>query len=161
MPQILQARIQSCVNQEIPVVQAGFRKIRGTRDQIANIRWMTEKAWEFQKNIYFWFIDYTKVLDCVYHNKLWKILWEMGLPDQLTCLLRNVYVGQEANCSLYGTTDWFRVENGVWQSCLLSPCLFNLYAEHIMRNAGLHELQAESRFPAELSTTSHKQRISL
>ena len=161
MFKILQARIQSYTNWEIPVVQAGFRKIRRTRDQIANIHWMIEKARKFHKNIYFCFIDYTKVLDWVGYNKLWKILWEMGLPDQLTYLLGNVYVGQEASCSLYGTTHWFRVENGVWPGCLLSPCLFSSYAEHIMRDAGLHELQVESRLPAEISTTSGMQMISL
>ena len=115
----------------------------GTRDQITNIRWIIEKAREFQKNIYLCFINYAKAFDCVDHNKLWKALREMGIPDHLTCLLRNLYVGQEATVrTLYGTTDWFKIEKGVWQGCLLSPCLFNLYGEHIMRNARLDELQA-------------------
>ena len=104
---------------------------------------MIEKARKFQKNIYFCFIDYTKAFDCVDHNKLWKALREMGIPGHLTCLLRNLYVGQEAIVrTQYRTTDWFKIEKGVQQGCLLSPCLFNLCAEHIMRNAGLDELQA-------------------
>ena len=120
-----------------------FSKGRGTRDQIANIRWITEKAREFQKNIYFYFIDYAKDSDCVDHNKLWKILKEMGIPGHLTCLLRNLYTGQEATVRTgHGTTDWFQIGKGVCQGCILSPCLFNLYAEYIMRNAGLEEAQA-------------------
>jgi len=116
---------------------------RGTRDQIANIHWIMEKAREFQKNIYFCFIDYAKAFDCVDHNKLWKILKEMGIPDHLTCLLRNLYAGQEATVRTgHGTTDWFQIRKGVPQGCILSPCLFNLYAEYIMRNAGLEEAQA-------------------
>src|SRR5574337_85829 len=143
MPQIPQARLQKYVNCEGPDVQAGFRKGRGTRDQIANIRWIMEKAREFQKNIYFCFIDYAKAFDCVDHNKLWKILKEMGIPEHLTCLLRNVYAGQEATVRTgRGTTDWFQIGKGVNQGCILSPCLFNLYAEYIMRNAGLEEAQA-------------------
>ena len=131
------------MNRELPDVQAGFRKGRGTRDQIANIRWITEKAREFQKNIYFCFIDYAKAFDCVGRNKLWKILKEMGLPDHLTCLLRNLYVGQEATVRTgHGTTHWFQIGKGVCQGCILSPCLFNLYAAYIMRNAGLEEAQA-------------------
>ena len=131
------------MNQELPDTQAGFRKGRGTRDQIANIRWIIEKAREFQKNIYVYFIDYTKVFDCVDHDKLWKALKEMEIPDHLTCLLRNLYAGQEATVrTLYGTAEWFKIEKEVLQGCLLSPCLFNLYAEHIMRNARLDELQA-------------------
>ena len=125
---------------EFTHVQAGFRKGRGTRDQIANIRWIMEKAREFQKNIYFCFIDYAKALDCVDHNQLWKILQEMGIPDHLTCLLRNLYAGQEAIVRTgHGTTDWFQIGKGACQGCILSPCLFNLYAEYIMRNAGLEE----------------------
>ena len=121
---------------------AGFRKGRGTRDQIANIRWIIKKAREFQKNIYFCFIDYVKAFDCVDHKKLWKIMKEMGIPDHLTCLLRNLYAGQEATARTgHGTTDWFQIGKGVRQGCLLSPCLFNLSAEHIMRNAGLDEAQ--------------------
>ena len=136
-------RLQQYVNRELPDVQAGFRKGRGTRDQIANIRWITGKAREFQKNVYFSFIDYTKAFDCVDHNKLWKILKEMGIPDHLTCLLRNLYAGQEATARTeYGKTDWVQIGKGVCQGCILSPCLFKLYAEYIMRNAGLHEAQA-------------------
>ena len=122
----LQARLQQYVNRELPVVQTGFRKGRGTRDQIAKIIGITEKAREFQKNIYF-FIDYIKAFDCVDHNKLLKILQEMGIPDHLTCLLRNLYAGQEATVrSGYGTTDWFQIGKGIRQGCILSPCLFNL-----------------------------------
>ena len=144
MLKILQARLQQYVNHELPDVQAGFRKGRGTRVQIANICWIMEKAREFQKNIYFCFIDYAKTFDCVDHNKLWNILKEMGIPDHLTCLLRNLYAGQEATVTTgHGTTDWFQIGKGVCQGCILSPCLFSLYAEYIMRNAGLEEAQAE------------------
>ena len=143
MLKILQARLQQYVNRELPDVQAGFRKGRGTRDQIANIRWIIKKAREFQKNIYFCFIDYVKAFDCVDNKKLWKILKEMGIPDHLTCLLRNLYAGQEATVRTgHGTTDWFQIGKGVCQGCILSPCLFNLYAEYIMRNVGLKEVQA-------------------
>ena len=125
-----------------PNVQAGFRKGRGTRDQIANIRWIVKKAREFQKNIYFCFIYYAKAFDCVDHNKLWKILQEMGIPDHLNCLLRNLYASQEATVRTgHGTTDWFQIAKGVSQGCVSSPCLFNLYAEYIMRNSGLDEAQ--------------------
>ena len=131
------------MNCELPDVQAGFRKGRGTRDQIANIRWIIKKAREFHKNIYFCFINYTKAFDCVDHDKLWKILKEMGIPDYLTCLMRNLYAGQEATIRTgHGTTDWFQTGKGVHQGCILSPCLFNLYAEYIIRNAGLDEAQA-------------------
>ena len=131
------------MNQELPDVEGGFRKGRGTRDQIANIHWIIEKAREFQKNIYFCFIDYAKAFDCVDHNKLWEILQEMGIPDHLTCLLRNLYAGQEATVRTeHGTTDWFQIGKGVHQSSIFSACLFNLYAEYIMRNAGLDEVQA-------------------
>ena len=143
MLKILQARLQQYVNCELPDVQAIFRKSRGTRDQIANILWIMEKAREFQKNIYFCFIDYAKAFDCVDHNKLWTILKEMGIPDHLTCLLRNLYAGQEATVRTeYGTRDWFQIGKGVRQGCILSPCLFNLYAEYVMRNAGLDEARA-------------------
>ena len=143
MLKILQARLQQYMNRELPDVQAGFRKGRETRDQIANIRWIIYKAREFQKNIYFYFIDYTKAFNCVDHNKLWKILKEMGIPDHLTCLLRNLYAGQEATVRTgHGTTHWFQIRKGVHQGCRLSPCLFNLYAEYIMRNAELEEAQA-------------------
>ena len=131
------------MNWEIPDVQAGFRKGRGTRDQIANIHWIMEKAREFQKNIYFCFIDYAKAFDSVDHNKLWKILKQIGIPGHLTCLLRNLYAGQEATVRTgRGTMDWFQTGKGVHQGCILSPCLFNLYGEYIMWNAGLDEEQA-------------------
>ena len=139
----LQARLQQYVNQELPDVQAGFRKGRGNRDQLGSIHWIIEKTRDFQKNIYFCFIDYAKTFNCVDHNKLWKILKEMGIPDHLTCLLRNLYAGQEATViTVHGTTDWFQIGKGVCQGCILSTCLFNLYAEYIMRNAGLQEAQA-------------------
>ena len=124
------------MNNELPDVQAGFRKGRGTRDQIANIHWTIEKVREFQKNIYFCFIDYTKAFDCVGYNRLWKILKEMGIPGHLTCPLRNLYATVRTG---HGTADWFQIGKGVCQGCILSPCLFNLYAEYIMRNAGLEE----------------------
>ena len=143
MLKILQARLQQYVNHELQHVQGGFRKGRGTRDQIANIHWIIEKAREFQKTIYFCFIDYAKAFDCVDHNKLGKILKEIGIPDNLTCLLRNLYAGQEATVRTgHGTTDWFQIGKGVRQGCILSSCLFNSYAEYIMRNAGLEESQA-------------------
>ena len=132
------------MNRELPEVQAGFRKGRGTRDQIANIRWIIKEARELKKKkFYFCFIDYAKAFDCVDHNKLWKILQEMGIPDHLTCLLRNLYAGQEATVRTgHGTTDWFQIGKGVCQGCILSPCLFTLYVEYIMRNARLEETQA-------------------
>ena len=131
MLKILQARLQQYMNRELPDVQAGFRKGRGTRDQISNICWIIEKAREFQKNICF--IDYAKAFDCVDHNKVWDILQEMGIPDHLTCLLRNLYAGQEATVRTgCGTMNWFQIGKGVHQECILSPCLFNLYAEYIM-----------------------------
>ena len=143
MLKILQDRLQQYVNRELPDVQAGFRKGRGTRDQIANIHWIMEKVKEFQKNIYFCFIDYAKAFDCVGHNKLWKILKEMGIPDHLTCLLRNLYAVQEATVRTgHRTKDWFQIGKGVHQGCTLSPCLFNLYAEYVMRNTGLEEAKA-------------------
>ena len=133
MFKIHQARFQQYMNCEFPDVQAGFRKGRGTRDQIANIPWIIKKGREFLKNIYFCFIDYAKAFDCVAHNKLWKILKEMGLTDHLTCLLRNLYAAQEATVrNGHGTTDWFQIRKGVGQGCILSPCLFNLYAVYIM-----------------------------
>ena len=131
------------MNRELPDVQAGCRKGRGTRDQIANIRWIMEKAREFQENIYFCFIDYMKAFHCVDHNKQWKILEEMGIPNHLTCLLRNLYAGQEAAVRTgRGTTDCFQIVKEVHQGCILSPCLFNLQAEYIIQNAGLDEAQA-------------------
>ena len=161
MLKILQARLQQYMNRELPDVQAGFRKGRGTRAQIANILWIIKKAREFQKNIYFCFIDYAKAFDCVDHNKLRKFLKEMGIPDHLTCLLRKLYAGQEATVRTgHGKTDWFQIGKGVCQGCILSPCLFNLYAEYIMRNAGLEEAQAGSRLPGEISVTSDMQMTS-
>ena len=143
MLKILQARLQQYRNRELPDVQTGFRKGRGTRDQIPNICWIIKKATEFQKNIYSCFTDYAKAFDCVGHNKLWKILKEMAIPDHLTCLLRNLYTGQESTVRTgHGTTDWFQIGKGVRQGCILPPCLVNLYAEYIMRNAGLDEAQA-------------------
>ena len=127
MLKILQARLQQYVNQELPEDQAGFRKSRGIRDQIANIRWIIDKAREFQKNIYSCFIDCAKAFAHVDHNKLWKIIEEMGIPDHLTCLLRNLYAGQEATVRTgHGTTDWFQIGKGVRQGCILSLCLFKL-----------------------------------
>ena len=143
MLKTLEARLQQYVNRELPDVQAGFRKSRGTRDQIANIHWIIEKAREFQKNIYSCFIDDAKAFDCVNHHKLWKILKEMGIADHLTCLLRNLYASQEATVRMgHETTDWIQIGKGVCQYCISSPCLFNLYAEYVMKNAGLDEAQA-------------------
>ena len=147
MLKVLQARLQQCMNWELPDVQAGFRKGRGTRDQVASICWIIKKAREFQKNIYFCFIDYTKAFDCVDHNKLWKILKEMGLLDHLTYLLRNLYADQEATVRTgHGTTDWFQIGKGVCQGCIPSPCLFNLHVEYIMWNARLEEAQSGIKF---------------
>ena len=159
MLKILQARLQQYMNHELPDVQASFGKGRGIRDQNANIHWIVEKAREFQKNIYFCFIDYAKAFDCVDHNKLWKILKDMGIPDhQTTCLLRNLYACQEATVRTgHGTTDWFQIGKGVCQGCILSPCLFNLYAEYIVRNIGLDEAKLESRLPGKISITSDMQ----
>ena len=146
------------MNRELPDVQAGFRKGRGIRDQNANIHWIMEKAREFQKNTFFCFIDYAKAFDCVDHKELRKILREMGIPDRLTCLLRNLYAGQEATVRTgRGTTDWFQRGKGVHQGCILSPCLFKLYAEYIMRNTGLEETQAGKRLLGEISVTSDMQ----
>ena len=143
------------MNRELPDIQAGFRKGRGTRDQIANIHWIMGKTREFQKNIYFCFTDYAKAFDFVDHKKLSKILKEMGIPDHLTCLLSNLYAGQEATVrTAHRTTDWFQIRTGGCQGCILSPCLFNFCAEYIMRNAGLDEAQLESRLAGELSIIS-------
>ena len=145
MFKILQARLQQYMKHELPDVHCGFRKGRGIRDHITNIHWIIEKAREFQKNIYFCFIDYAKAFDCVDHNKLWKIQ-EMRIPDHLTCLLRNLYAGQEATVRTgHGTTDWFQIRKGVCQVCKLSPYLFNLYAECIMRNAELDEAKGRMK----------------
>ena len=140
---ILEGRLQHYVNCEHTDVQSGFRKGRGTGDQIANILWIIKKAREFQKNIYFCFIDYARAFDCVDHNKLWKILQEMWIPDHLACLLRNLSGGQEGTVKIgHGATDWFQIGKGVYQGCILSPCLLNWCAECIMWNAGLDEAQA-------------------
>ena len=146
------------MNWELLDVQARFRKGRGTRDQIANLCWIIEKAREFHKNIYLCFIDYTIAFDYVNHNKLWKILKEMGIPEHLTCLLRNLCAGQEATIRTgHGTTDWFQIGKGVRQGCVLSPCLFNLHAEHILWNVGLDEAQLKSTLQGEMSITSDMQ----
>ena len=143
MLKILQARLQHYMNCELSDVQAGFRKGRGTRDKIANIHWIIKKAREFQKNIYFCFIDYAKVFDCMDHNKLWKILQQMEIPDHLTCLLRNLYAGQEATVRTgHEIKDWFQIGKGVHQGSILSPWLFNLYAEYIIKNSELDIPQA-------------------
>ena len=159
MFKIFQARLQQYMNRELPDDQAAFRKGRGTRDQIANIRWITEKAREFQKNIYFCFIDYAKAFDCVDHNKLWKNLQKMRISDHLTCLLRNLCAGQEATVRPgHGTTNCFQIGKAVRQGYILLPCLFNFYAEYIMRNSGLEEKhKLESRFLGEISITSDMQ----
>ena len=140
------------MNSKLPDVQAGFKKGRRTRDQIANIRWNIKKAREFQKNIYFCFIDDAKASDYVDHNKLWKILKEMETPDYMTCLLRNLYACQEATIRTGHGTTWLQTGKGVRQGCILSPCLFKFYAEYIMKNAGLEEAQA-----GEISITSDMQ----
>ena len=145
---------------ELPDVQAGFRKGRGTRDQIANIPWIIEKARELQKNTYFCFIDCAEGFDCVDHNKLWKILQEMGIPDQLTCLLRNQHAGKEATVRTgHGTTDWFQIGKGVCRGCILPPCLFNLYTQYIMKTLNWKKHKLESRLPGEISITSDMQMI--
>ena len=131
-------RLQQYVKQKLPDVQSRFRKGRGTSDQIANIRWIIEKAREFRKKIYVCFTDYAKAFDYVNHNNLWKILKVMGIPNHLTCLLRNLYAGQEATVRTeHGTTYWFQIGKEVFQGCILSPCLFNLHVEYIMQNVGL------------------------
>ena len=158
MLKILQARLPQYVNWEFPHVQAGFRKGRRTRDQITNICWITEEAREFQKNVYFCFFDYAKAFECLDCNKLWKILQEMGIPDHLTCLLRNLYTGKEATVrTRHGKMDWFQIRKGLCQGCILSPCLFNLYADYIMWNVRLIKHKLESRLPGEISITSDTQ----
>ena len=157
MLKILQARFQNYVNWELLDVQAGFRKGKGIRDQIANIRWIIEKVREFQKKTYFCFIDYAKAFDFVDHNKPWKILRQMGVPDNFTCLLRNLYVGEGVTVrTVHGTLDWFQIRKGVHQGCILSPCLSNLDAKYITRctlSGGMkHKL--ESRLLGEISITS-------
>ena len=158
MLKILQARLPHYMNHELQDVQVGFRKGRGTRDQIVNIHWIIKKAREFQKNIYFCFIDYAKAFDYMDDNKLWKNLQKMRIPGHLICLLRNLYAGQEAIVRPgQGTTDWLQIGKGVRQGCTLLPCLFNLYAEYVMRNARLDEAQLESRLLGEISITSDVQ----
>ena len=143
---------------EPPDVQAELRKGKGTKDQIANIRWIIDKAREFQKNIYFCFIDYAKAFDCVEHNKLWKILKKMGIPDYFTCLLRNLYASQEATVKTgHGTTDWFQIRKGVRQGYILSPCLFNLYADTSYKMPGLMKHKLKSSLPGEISIISDTQ----
>ena len=152
---ILQARLQQYVKWELPDVQAGFRKGRGTREQIVNIHWIVQKARKFQKNIYFCFINYANTFDCVDHHKLWKILKEMGISDHLSCLLQNLYAGQEATVKTrHGTTDWFKIGKGVHQGCILSPCLFNLYAWEML-GCIMHKL--EWRLLEEIPITSDMQ----
>ena len=143
MLKILQGRLQQYVNQELPDVKTGFRKGRRIRDQIANICWISKKSREFQKSIYFCIVHYAKAFDCVHHEKLRRILQEIGIPDHLTCLLRNLYAGPKATVRTgHGTADLFQIGKGVCQGCILSPCLFNLYADYIMRHARLNEAQA-------------------
>ena len=142
MLKILQVRLQQYVNRELQDIQAGFRKGRGTSDQIANIHWIIKKAREFQKNIYLCFTDYAKAFDCVDKYKLWKILREMRIPDHLTCLLRNLYAGQDTRATTVHDNRLVPNRKRSSSRMLLSPCLFNLYAEYIMRNAGLEETQA-------------------
>ena len=143
MLKILQARLQQYVNHELPMFKLVLEKAEEPEIKLPTSAGSSKRVREFQKNIYFCFIDYAKAFDCVNHNKLWKILREMGIPDHLTCLLRNLYAGQEATGRTgHGTTDWFQIGKGVRQGCILSPCLFNFCAEYIMRNAGLEEAQA-------------------
>ena len=146
MLKILQTRLHQYMNWELPDVQAGCTKSRETREQYANICWIIEKARELQKNIYFRFIDCAKAFVCVDQNKLWKILEDMGIPDHLTCLLRNLSAGQEATVrTRHGTTDWFQIGKRVCQGCILSPCLFNFYEQYIMQTARLDEAQAGTK----------------
>ena len=155
MLRILQARLQQYMNHELPDVQAGFRKCRGTRDQIANIHWIIKKAGEFQKKYLFLLYWLCQSLWLCESQQDWKILQEMRIPEHLTCLFKNLYTGQEATVrNRYGTTDWFAIGKGIRQGCILSPCLFNFYAEYIMRNTGLEEHKLESRLPGEISITS-------
>ena len=155
MLKILQARLQQYMNWELP---DGFRKGKGTRDQIANIPWIIEKVTEFHKNIYFCCIEYAKAFDCVDHNKLWKILKQMGIPDHLTCILRNLYSGQKATVRTgHGTTDCFQIGKGACQGCILLPCLFNLYAEYVTETLGWKKHKLESRLLGEISITSDMQ----
>ena len=158
MLKILQSRLQQYMNCDLPDAQVGFRKGRGTRDQIANIHWIVKKAREFQKNISFCFIDYAKAFDYVDHNRLWKILKEMGIPDHLTCLLRNLYAPQEATVRTGpGATDWFQIGKWVCQGCILSPCLINFYEEYVCEMLGWVKQKLESILPREISIASDMQ----
>ena len=158
MLKMLQVKLQQYVNRELPDVQAGFRKGRGTRDQIANILQIIEKAKEFQENIYFCFIDYTKALDCVDNNTVWNKLKEMGISDHLTCLLRNLYAGQEATVRTgHGTTDWFQIGKGVRQGCILSPCLSDYMQSTSCEMPSWMKHKLESRLPEEISITADMQ----
>ena len=158
MLKILQVRLQQYMNCELPDIQAGVRNGRATRDQIANIHRIIEKAREFQENIYFCFTDYAKAFYYVDHNRLWKILKEIGIPDHLTCLLRNPYAPQEATVRTgHGITDWFQIGKGVRQGCILSPCLFNLYEEYICEIPGWMKQKLESILPREISINSEMQ----
>ena len=160
MLKILQTKLQQYMNWELPVPQAGLRKGRGTRDQIANICWIKEKAREFQR--YFCLIDYMKAFDCVDHNKLWKILKETEISDHLTCLLRNLYAGQEATVKTrYGTMNWFKIGKGVWQGCILSPCLLTYMQSTLHEIPGWMNHKLESKLLGEISTTSDMQVIPL
>ena len=146
------------MNWKIPDVQAGFRKSRGTRDQISNIRWIIEKARKFQKNIYFYFIDYAKAFDYVDHNKLWKILQEVGIPDHLICLLRNLYTGQEATVrTRHGTTDWFQIGKGIHQGCVLYPVYLTYMQNALYKMPGWMKHKPQSGLPGEISITSDMQ----
>ena len=156
MLKTLQASLQQYVKCELPDVQDGLGKGRGTRDQIASILWIIKKTREFQKNVYFCFINYTKAFDCVNHNKLWKILKDVGI----TCLLRNLYAGQEATVrTRHGTTDRFQIEKGIHQGCILSPCLSNIYANTSSEMPGWMKHKLESRLPEGISITSDTQMI--
>ena len=157
MLKILQARLQQYMNHELPDVQAGFRKGRGTRDQIGNILWIMEKAREFQKNIYFCFIDYAKAFDCVNHNKLWKILKEMGIPDHLTHLLRNLYAGQEATVRTGHGTDWFQIAKRVLKAVYCHPAYLTFMQSTSRETLGWMKHKLESRSPGEISVTSDMQ----
>ena len=158
MLKILQARFQQYVNLELPDVQAGFRKGRGTRDQIANICWIIEKAREFQKNIYFCFIDYPKAFDCMDHNKLWKILKEMGIPDYLTCLLRNPYAGQEATVRTgHGTIHWFQIGKMYVKAVYCHPAYLTSMQSTAWESLDWKKHKLESSLPGEISITSDMQ----
>ena len=158
MFKILQTRLQQYMNRQLPDVQAGFKEGRRTRDQIANIHWIIKKGREFQKNIVFCFTDYAKAFDCVDHNKLWKILKEMRIPDHLTCFLRNLYAVQEGTVrTRHETTDWFQIGKGVHQGYILSPCLLTSMQSTSWETLGWKKHKLESRFPGEISITSDMQ----